>query len=284
MKSKLLQYFILTMITGTITIPKVFGQMVIPQYRWLKEITNTVPVSSRFSTPEGFKRVSAATDSYEHWLRNLPLLSEDIPVKDYKGRIKLTAGDSTLAAVIAYNIKGKKLEQCMDIIMRLRAEYLKVQNLDNEIAFFMPINFLLKWSDWKKGYRPFYKGIKVNLCETELPDSTNDSFEKYLWEIFYNSSTQTAYFGYERVKFHDLQIGDFFVKKGKAGHAILVVDLAVDSCGNKIALIGHGDTPARQFYLLNYKKGQPWFPMDPNVKYLPMPFKKKMYWDGLRRF
>ena len=81
-----------------------------------------------------------------------------------------------------------------------------------------------------------------------------------------------------------MQIGDFIVKKGTKGHVVIIVDLARNKEGNLIALIGQGDTPACQFYLLNYKKDNPWFPINTTNEVLPLPIKKEMRWEGLRRF
>ena len=254
------------------------------QYLWLKNNIDFETIQTRFQPPKGFHRVSVQPNSFGYWLRNLPLLPEGTPVKDYLGRIKATTKDSTLAAVVNYDIRGKKLEQCMDIILRFWAEYLFSQKRSEQIAFYLPVNFLLKWSDWKQGFRPHYQRIRINLVKNHPPDSSRDCFEKYLWEIFYHSNTQTAYFNYPQVKIKDVQIGDFIVKKGSRGHAALIVDLAIDNDDNRIALFGQGDTPARQFYLLNFKKHQPWFPLNRNNKYPALPIKKKMYWEGLRRF
>ena len=253
-------------------------------YFWLQGNKKCETIATRFQVPEGFKRVEVRPKSFAQWLRELPLLSDGRPVKDYTGRVRRSAKDTTLAAVVDYNIKGKKLEQCMDIIFRWRAEYLRSQNRSQDIAFFLPGGFLLKWTDWMKGFRPVFKGINVNLHQTKVPDSSRLSFEKYLWEIFYHSYTQTAYVAYPKVNPQNIQIGDFVVKKGTRGHAVLIVDMAEDQSGKKIALIGQGDKPARQFYLLNYKKDQPWFPLNPKDEHLPLPIRKKLTWDGVRRF
>jgi len=241
-------------------------------------------IETRFPPPEGFKRIQVKKKSFAAYLRNLPLLAEHSPVKDYRGHIKKSAEDTTVAAVFAYSIRGKKLEQCMDIILRFYAEYLWSQQRQEEICFYLPGAYPLKWTDWKNGFRPIYHGVKLNLTKTGSPDSSRNSFEAYLWEIFYRSNTQTAYFAYNKVKQEEVQIGDFIVKKGKKGHAVLIVDIATDSLGNKVGLIGQGDTPACQFYLLNYQKGNPWFPFASESAYPALPIKKKMYWVGLRRF
>jgi hypothetical protein len=241
-------------------------------------------IESRFDVPDGFHRIKVHPESYANWLRNLPLLPQGSPVLDYRGKEKLSANDTTLAAIIDYNIHGKKLEQCMDIIIRFRAEYLFSKHQYSDIQFYLPGNYTLTWTDWMNGFRPHYKGIQVTLIKTHPVDSSRTSFDQYLTEIFYHSYTQTAYYAYRPIKPDDIQIGDFFVKKGKKGHAVLVVDLAEDDHGNRIALIGHGDTPARQFHILNYKKDQPWVSLNTDQQYIPLPIKKKMLWDGLRRF
>ena len=243
-----------------------------------------VIINRKFSPPLGYKRTQTEKGTFAHYLRNLPLLPDESAVKNYRGNIKKSKKDTTVAAVFDYPIKGKKLEQCMDILQRLWAEYLCSQQLSEKIAFYLPGGFLLKWEDWKSGLRPKYQGLKVLLIKNADLDSTRNNFEKYLWEIFYRSNTQTAYFAYPKIERQNLQIGDFIVKKGKRGHAVLIFDLAVDAFGNKVALIGHGDTPACEFHLLNYKKDDPWFPIEQTKNYPPLPIKKKMYWEGLRRF
>ena len=244
----------------------------------------TETIESRITTPKGYKRIQAESATFAAYLRSRLLLATGSPVKDCRGCIKKSGKDTTVVAVVDYPIKGKKLEQCMDIIQRIWPEYLWVQHRPDKIYFYLPGGFLLKWKDWKEGFRPQYHGITVRLIKNTEPDSSRKTFEKYLWEIFYRSNTQTAYFAYPKVEPENVQIGYFVVKKGKRGHAVLIVDMAEDSLGKKIALIGHGDTPACQFSLLNYKKENHWFPIDPKDEYLPLPIKKKMYWDGLRRF
>lgn len=266
-----------------LSILPVFSQTPNETYAWLRSETIRQTIESRFPAPAGYERVKLPKGSFGEWLRGLPLLPEGTPVKDYLGRVKVPAGDSTLAAVVDYDISGKKLEQCMDIILRFRAEYLLAKG-ESGISFFLPVNYKLNWYDWARGLRQVFHGINIRLVQTEEPDSSRTAFDNYLKEIFYYSGTQTAYFNYPKIEAENIQGGDFVVKKGKKGHAILILDLAVNAAGEKIALIGHGDTPACLFYLLNYKKYQPWFPLDLNEETLPMPFRKKMYWEGVRRF
>ena len=69
-----------------------------------------------------YHRLPAGPGSFAAWLRQRPLKNKDLPVLDYRGRIFKAAGDSVVAAVLDLDIKGRRLEQCMDIIIRFRAE------------------------------------------------------------------------------------------------------------------------------------------------------------------
>jgi hypothetical protein len=65
---------------------------------------------------------------------------------------------------------------------------------------------------------------------------------------------------------------------------VLIADMAVNKHGDLIALVGNGDTPACQFFLINYKKDEAWIPLDFDSENLLLPLRRKMSWDGLRRF
>lgn len=241
-------------------------------------------INERFSTPNGFERIAVDSSSFPFWLRQIHLLPEDSPVKDFKNNIFKKSNDSTVAGVVAYNIKGRNLDQCMDILLHIWAEYLIECNRQNEIQFPLPDGLLLSWTEWANGLRPKFKGAHFYLEKNAKPNNSNRNFERYLNTIFEYSNSQTFFHYYKDINPNSLQIGDFIVKKGDKGHAIMIVDLARDKDGKLVALIGQGDTPACQFYLLNYKKDNPWFPIDITKEVLPLPIKKEMRWTGLRRF
>ena len=241
-------------------------------------------ILERFSPPVGYQRIPADSNSFAFWLRQMPLLPEHSPVKDYKNKIFKQSNDSTIAAVAAYDIKGHNLEQCMDILLRFRAKYLVENDKQNEIQFPLPDGLMLSWIEWTNGLRPKFKGEHFYLEKVAQPDTSYRSFKRYLNTIFEYSSTQAFYHYYKDIEPDSLQSGDFIVKQGTKGHAVMIVDLARDKDGKLVALIGQGDTPACQFYLLNFKKGNPWFPIDIKKEILPLPIKKEMRWKGLRRF
>jgi hypothetical protein len=241
-------------------------------------------IVEQINVPLGFERISVTKGSFANWLRQLPLNPPNSPVLDYKNRVKKSADDTTIAAVIDMNISGKNLDQCMDILMRMHAEYLISKNRKNKIIFPLPDGKMFSWDQWKEGYRFYFKGYNFRFHHIAEQDTSDNNFEHYLRAIFEYSGTQAFYHYYKSISFDSLQIGDFIVKKNPHGHAVMVIDIAQDKLGNKIALFGQGDTPACQFHILNYNKDNPWFPINKSQEYPPLPIKKSMKWDGLRRF
>ncbi|MGD9487871.1 MAG: DUF4846 domain-containing protein [Calditrichaceae bacterium] len=241
-------------------------------------------IEERFPPPRGFKRLPAEKGGFAEYLRNLPLMPPETAVLDYRGKISVNSGDTTLAAVTAIDISGRNLEQCMDILIRIRADYLWTSGLKKQIVFPLPDGLAFSWNQWAEGYRPDFAGLHFFLRKISGQDFSHDNYEKYLRVIFEYSGTQTFYHFYKDIPAVELQIGDFFVKKGRKGHAVMIMDLAKDEYGNLAALVAQGDTPACPLYILKYKNKELWFPIDISQKHLPLPIKKKMGWDGLRRF
>ncbi len=241
-------------------------------------------VQQRFSPPAGYTRASVEPNSFAAWIQNLPLKEPGSPVLDFRGREFKKSGDSTIAAVVNFNISGKRLEQCMDILLRFYSNYLIEMGKRDSVQFPLPDGLTLSWWQWSEGWRPYFKRLNFQLIQSQTADNSKRNFERYLNEIFSYSGSQTFYHHYPDIALSDLRIGDFIVRKNRKGHALLICDLVENAQGQKMVLVGQGDTPACQFYILNGKNGSPWFPLDLTSDYLPLPIKKKMYWRGLRRF
>jgi hypothetical protein len=251
----------------------------LPQCLAAQSTIGTIPLPDSI-----YKRVQSPSGSFAAWLRNLSLKKPGSAVTDFHGGIFKTASDTAVAAVIDWSIQGKRLEQCMDIVVRFYAEYLWKEDQLNDLNLPLPGGYWLAWDHWKTGNRPQFKGVDVYMTRSFPPDSTYSTFNSFLKTVFNLSHTQQFYHAYQPVKKEDVRIGDFIVKKGTKGHAVLIVDLAQSSDGKMIALIGNGDTPACEFFLLNHKNGDPWIPIWYEQESLPLPLRRKMTWDGLRRF
>ena len=246
-------------------------------------LTSYKTIEQTFNPPVGFTRIKVKQNSFAAYLRSLPVLKGNYNVMDFKGRVWKSYRDSSVAAVVPLNISGQRLWQCMDILLCLNVDYLKQTGKTN-VNYPLPDGTPFSWQEWQKGFRPVFKGKSFNKLLTAGSDNSQKSFYKFLNTIFEYSGTQSFWHYYPDVAIKDIQPADFIVKKGRKGHAVILVDMAQNAQGDRVALFGQGDTPACQFYLLKDKNGNPWFNIDPQSAYPGLPIKKKMYWAGLRRF
>jgi hypothetical protein len=63
----------------------------------------------------------------------------------------------------------------------------------------------------------------------------------------------------------NIQIGDVFIKGGFPGHAVIVVDMAVNKQGKKIFMLAQSYMPAQELQVLknnNNSKNSPWYSED----------------------
>ncbi len=241
-------------------------------------------LETRFASPTGFHRIILPPHSFGAFLRTLTLKKPGSAVFDYRGRVFKKENDSTVAAVTDMDIRGKKLEQCMDILMRLYGSFLIGEKQSDKIIFPLPDGLALSWPVWAKGMRPAFKGLHFYLEQRAATDTSRRNFERYLNTMFSYTGSQTFYHYYPRIPLENMQPGDFITRKQRRGHAVLIMDMAVNERGEKRIIVGQGDTPACPLYILKNRDGSPWFTVHPHSRYPNLPIKKKMYWQGLRRF
>jgi len=200
----------------------------------VKEISNIAePVSHSparligdIKPPEGYKRVKADAASFAGWLRKIPL-KKDKTVYLYNGKLK--PNQSAQFAVVDITVGKKDLQQCADVVMRLRAEYLFAQKKYADIAF---IDFSNKWYRWSG---------RVNRI----------AFDNYLQTVFGWCGSASLEKQLKSVKnFNDIKTGDVFVQGGFPGHAVIVVDMAVNEKGKKIFMLVQGYQPAQDIHVL----------------------------------
>ena len=69
---------------------------------------------------------------------------------------------------------------------------------------------------------------------------------------------------------------------GGPGHAVVVLDVAADGRGGRVALLGQGFMPAQEAHVLAPAAGEVWFDLDVDAvdtPFWPEPFP----WSALRR-
>lgn len=232
-------------------------------YGWLAKDDPANSLAQRIPPPRGCKRVPVAKDSFAEWLRGLPLKSGCPPVYLYNGQKK---GNQTAHAAVFNIDTGKKdLQQCVDAVIRLRAEYLFYRKRFADIHFNFTSGDRASFTRWAKGYRAIVRGNRVSWRKSAKPDSSYPSFRKYLDLVFTYAGTASFSKEMHRVPVKEMQIGDVFIFGGSPGHAVIVVDMAVDSHGKKYFLLAQSYMPAQDIQLLrnpNDARLSPWYPLD----------------------
>lgn len=193
--------------------------------------------------PWGFTRIEAPAGSFAEYLRALPLKSRGAKVHLYTGGEARHQFLST--GVIDQDILSNS-EQCADVTMRLRAEYL-----------------------WKKGRYGDICFRNVNGKDMRYTGSkSRKAFERYMREVFGLCSTFSVYLETKPRPICDVQPGDVLVypaRNGlKYGHAVIVVDVARNSSGQVAVMCAEGNTPAREKHIIRnpHPLRNPWFILD----------------------
>ena len=197
------------------------------------------------SAPAGFSRVEANAGSYADFLRCQPLKEKGAKIELFTGG---NANYQCLGTAVIDNPLLSNYEQCADVTMRLRAEYLWRQGRYSEICF-QDVN--------KKEMR--YTG-----------GSSRKNFEKYMRQVYGMCSTYSVFHETKPRSINDVQPGDVLVYPArpgrKYGHAVIVVDVARNKSGKVAIMCAEGNTPTRNQHIVrNFNPFRnPWFIFDEN--------------------
>lgn len=194
--------------------------------------------------PWGYERISGDDVAYTNYLRSVPL-------KRRGSRVQLYAGGDSRFQSLNYAVVDMPLlsnaEQCADVCMRLRAEYLFNTGQYGRIRF-QNVN----------GRTLNYEG-----------GGSRKSFERYLRNLYGVASTFSLSREMKTRRMADMQPGDVFVYPARYGqqygHAMMVVDVARTKHGKKAFLLAEGNTPAREIHVMrNFENPfrSPWFMLD----------------------
>lgn len=218
-------------------------------------------IATRFRLPEGFQRVDVSENSFAHYLRHLPLHPVGTKVKYYNGAIKETP--DVYAGVVDMDIGKRDLQQCADAIMRLRAEYLWKKGAYEDIHFNFTNGFQVDYSKWRKGYKIRVKGNKTTWYKTKESATTYKDFRAYMNLIFAYAGTLSLAKELPKVAFETMKIGDIFIQGGSPGHAIIVVDMAINpTTGKQLFLLAQSYMPAQDIQILQNPMNEtfgPWY-------------------------
>lgn len=219
-----------------------------------------ITLETRIFPPANFQRIIEDENSYSTYLRGLPLKPHGSDVLLYDGTVK---GNGGYDAVIDMKIGDKDLHQCADAVMRLRAEYLWEQKRYNDIHFNLTNGFKVGYTEWMKGKRIAVKGNKSYWIDKGSPSNTYQDFWSYMELIFNYAGTLSLSKELMPVAIENIKIGDVFIWGGTPGHAVLVIDLAINSeTKEKVFLLAQSYMPAQETHILqnpNNDKLSPWY-------------------------
>lgn len=198
---------------------------------------------ARIPAPQGYKRVEVAEGSFAHFLRNLPLKPAGSDLHYYNGQVKER---KYAGAVVDMDFGKSANEQCADAIIFLRASYLWKTRQYAKINFNFTNGFKAEYAKWAQGYR-----IRNNKTwvKTQKADYGYQSFRKYLHLVFQYAGTASLSQELKpigRCWATDIQAGDVIIKGGFPGHAEIVVDVAENEKGERVALLAQSFMPAQE--------------------------------------
>ncbi len=194
-------------------------------------------IAGRFNTPDGFQRVFYDSISFAYFLQHLPLKPSGYIIHYYNGDEK--RNNNVAAAVVDITVGDKDLQQCADAVIRLRADYLEISGREDEIVFNFTNGTPAYWAKWKDGYRCTISGNDVLWEKSAAPSETDQTFANYLETVFIYAGSLSLEKELITANISDIQPGDVFIQGGSPGHAVIVVDVAINdhekaySCSHK---------------------------------------------------
>lgn len=205
-------------------------------------------ILERIKVPEGFEKVALDETSFGYYLRNLPLKPDGTDVFLYNGEPK---ANKVHVAVIDMDIGYQDLQQCADAVIRLRAEYLYARKLYGLIHFKFTNGFRADYAKWALGYRIDVNGNEVKWIKTAERSYEYEVFRQYLDVVFTYAGTYSLAQELVKADYQDIQPGDLFIRGGSPGHAVIVIDVAVNNLtGQKIFLLAQSYMPAQDLHVL----------------------------------
>jgi hypothetical protein len=219
-----------------------------------KKVSSTMPKDiNEIPLPEGYKRIEIPRGSLGEWLRQIKLRKDDT-VYLFNGTPKT---DQTLHYAVLDISTGKKdLQQCADAIMRLKAEYFFSKKQYDSI-------------DFSSAHKRYNFQQKLDNADVTGKD-VHVLLLQFMETVFMNCGTYTVDDMTKMIDIHNILPGDVFVKAGAPGHAMIVVDVAVnETTGKKIYLLAQGYMPAQDIHIVinpHSSTLSPWYEVNDDEK------------------
>lgn len=239
-------------------------------------------ITTRFNPPVGYKGVVAPENSFGAYLQNFPLRKYDAKPLRYSSDSDSLEKDkaTSVASVLDIELIHKRnLQIAPNSLILLYSKYLYTSQLYSDISFKLSTTpvFECDYNTWTTGGRLNVQGNKITWCKEHSANcghkdvelGTNDStFKWYMQNVMLYTSTTSFKSNLHKVQKNDATIGDVIFYADSSIPSI-IVDMAVDSSGNKIYIMACGGIPACEIYIPlneNDTKMSPWH----NLSDLPL--------------
>lgn len=229
-----------------------------PDYPW-PQAKNAERSVASLPVPPGFKRVSLPPGSFGAWLRGLPLKAPMSPVKLHDGQLKNR--QDVHAAVLALDTGRRDLQQCADLLIRLRGEYLYAREQDRLLSFRFTSGDAARFDDWARGLRPVVTANRVRWLPKAAADSSYASLRRYLDTVFMYAGSASLHRELKPAS-AAIEPGEVFIQGGFPGHAVIVLDVAEHPVsGERRFLLAQSYMPAQDAHILRnpLNSASPWY-------------------------
>ena len=218
-------------------------------------------IESKFSAPEGYKRVY--NDGYSKFLRQFPLKSNNV-VKYYDGETKFN--NNIWSAVFDYDIGNTNLHQCADAAIYLRASYHYSTGQLDKLKYRFTNCYQSSYIDYLKGnkIKLLASGTDIRTFKGKPRKDSCTTFRKWLDQVWMYAGTYSVEkYDTQSVDIWEMKPGDLFVQGGFPGHIISVVDMAKNKKGHTVYMLAQSYMPAQEHQILkNPKDRSVWYHLD----------------------
>jgi hypothetical protein len=199
---------------------------------------NTIPL------PKEFERINYPTESFSNWLQKLTLKEDNVV---YLFNHQPKPNQNLHSYVLNIKVGNKDLQQCADAIMKLRALYF----------FSLKQYQLIEFKGSEKTFN------FLNYLKQSNSLDTLKQLDNFLETVFINCGTYNLNSWLKPTKFENVNVGDVFIKAGNPGHAMIVVDVAINkNTRERVFLLAQSYMPAQSIHIvknLNDANLSPWY-------------------------
>lgn len=243
-----------------------------PNYSYISKDGNTL--ETRINVPQGYTRTTEADGSFGAFVRNYTMKADGSQVHLYDGSLK--ENQDAHVAVFDMTLENENLQQCADSVMRLFGEYYYKTGEYSKMRYSLG-SFQADFRTWSEGNKLSFSedGGTISWVASSDCDSSFESFKKFIRLVFAYSGTMNMEDDSDYISKDDMKIGDIFLKSGKPGHVVVVVDTCVNENGDRAFLLAQGFMPAQEFHVLKnpLHENDPWY----YISELKYPFKTPEY-------